>query len=1382
MSYIFHQPRQKSQPISTILPEIKSSGKRSRDPFSETVKACPFPSEYFVVQEMMKTIGYRYGIGILLLVVLAALCVSPASAAIGSIVAWGDDWAGQVTDTPAGTTFTAISAFSDTSAALKSDGSLAGWGNNGDPPDGRASPPSGTDYVAVSQGNTHGLALRSNGSIAGWGNNDYGQQDFSGTDYAAVETGDAVSFALFTNGSIVHRGYIGGSNLNFVPSGNDFTNISFVYLHALALRSDGSIAAWGVDYYGEIDDTPPGTGFTAIEAGPQYSLALHSNGSIYGWGRNDVDQINVPHDTGYVAIAAGGNHGLALHSNGSVIAWGRNAEGQATVPASSDYRAVAAGGAHSLAIMGGTIIPDFEADVTSGTEPLTVTFTDLSPSSPTSWSWDFGDSDSTNSTHQHPVHTYTSAGTYTVALTATNANGPGTTTRTDYITVTPRPPVAAFTATPRYGTAPLDVQFTDISSYSPTSWSWEFGDGSTSALQSPSHTYSSSGLYTVNLTATNAQGSNTSSVKNYIRVFAHEPGAIAAWGGYNDFGQASPPTGTDYIAVDGGYCHSIALRADGSIVAWGCSDYGALDVPEGNEYTAIAAGKINSLALRENGSITGWGSIGHGGLHNIPAGTDYVAITMGDEWGAALHENGSIAYWGDYGSGSYGLDTPPSGEGYAALDGFYKQALALAADGSIADWGMVTQSGEYSPPAGTGHTAIAHGEWHGLAVRADGSVAMWGDDNSSQLHIPDGTYTAVAAGRDFSLALRSNGSIAQSGAVLGENYTAPAGDQYTAIAAGEFHGLAIGNIALTADFTGNRTVGVKPLVVQFTDTTTGGTPTSWLWDFGDGDTTDATLRNPLHTYSASGDYTVMLTVTNTMGSDSVIKPDYITVLDITAPPVADFTADMTIGTVPMMVDFTDTSLNYPTSWSWDFGDGGTSTEQNPTHTYTTAGSFDVTLTATNSIGSDSETKIGYITGITKPQADFTSNTTSGMRPLAVQFNDTSLYSPTIWTWDFGDGTSSGDKDPIHTYNTAGVYTVALRATNGAGSNWENKTDYITVAELEIQPVADFSANSTAGLIPFAVAFTDLSENTPTSWSWDFGDGGTSTEQDPVHVYTTPGLYSVTLETTNGGGSDSETKSSYMTVLAVPAADFTGTPRSGTAPLTVTFTDTSLYEPTYWTWDFGDSGTSTEQNPAHTYASAGTYTVSLTATNAQGSNTSTKSGYITVTSTGTADMIGVYRPSTRVFYLDYNGNGAWNGASVDRQYTFGMTGDLPIIGDWNGDGTMEIGVYRPSTRVFYLDYNGNGAWNGASVDRQYTFGMNGDLPIIGDWNGDGTTEIGVYHPSTRVFFLDFNGNGAWNGASVDRQYTFGVTGDTPITGDWNDNRDWRVSSFDACILP
>jgi hypothetical protein len=157
-------------------------------------------------------------------------------------------------------------------------------------------------------------------------------------------------------------------------------------------------------------------------------------------------------------------------------------------------------------------------------------------------------------------------------------------------------------------------------------------------------------------------------------------------------------------------------------------------------------------------------------------------------------------------------------------------------------------------------------------------------------------------------------------------------------------------------------------------------------------------------------------------------------------------------------------------------------------------------------------------------------------------------------------------------------------------------------------------------------------------------------------------------------------------------------------------------------------------------------------------------------------IGVFRPSTHLFYLDYNGNGAWNGAAVDRSYNFGITGDIPITGDWNNDSKSEIGVFRNSTHLFYLDYNGNGAWNGAAVDRTYNFGINGDIPITGDWNNDGISEIGVFRPTTHLFYLDYNGNGAWNGAAVDRTYNFGITGDMPISGDWNSDGRTDIGVF------
>ncbi|WP_292373866.1 MULTISPECIES: PKD domain-containing protein [unclassified Methanosarcina] len=160
----------------------------------------------------------------------------------------------------------------------------------------------------------------------------------------------------------------------------------------------------------------------------------------------------------------------------------------------------------------------FSASPTSGKAPLKVTFTDKSTGSPTSWKWSFGDGKS--STSKSPAYTYSKAGKYTVSLTVKNAAGTNTKTIKNYITVKTAPvkPIAAFSATPTAGKAPLKVQFTDKSTNSPTSWKWSFGDGTYSTAKSPAHTYSKKGKYTVSLTVKNAAGSNTKTISGYVIV------------------------------------------------------------------------------------------------------------------------------------------------------------------------------------------------------------------------------------------------------------------------------------------------------------------------------------------------------------------------------------------------------------------------------------------------------------------------------------------------------------------------------------------------------------------------------------------------------------------------------------------------------------------------------------------------------------------------------------------------------------------------------------------------------------------------------------------------------------------------------------------------
>ena len=176
-------------------------------------------------------------------------------------------------------------------------------------------------------------------------------------------------------------------------------------------------------------------------------------------------------------------------------------------------------------------------------------------------------------------------------------------------------------------------------------------------------------------------------------------------------------------------------------------------------------------------------------------------------------------------------------------------------------------------------------------------------------------------------------------------------------------------------------------------------------------------------------------------SDNLCNP-------ITVAPTADFTGEPGSGNVPLTVSFTDQSTNNPTAWSWDFGDSGISTQQNPTHEYTSVGTYSVLLTATNSGGSDTEIKVDYITvtepGIEPPVAGFSGYPTSGKVPLTVSFTDQSKNNPTAWNWDFGDGGMSTQQNPIYEYGSAGVYTVSLIATNSNGSGNENKVDFITV--------------------------------------------------------------------------------------------------------------------------------------------------------------------------------------------------------------------------------------------------------------------------------------------------------------------------------------------------
>ncbi len=251
---------------------------------------------------------------------------------------------------------------------------------------------------------------------------------------------------------------------------------------------------------------------------------------------------------------------------------------------------------------------------------------------------------------------------------------------------------------------------------------------------------------------------------------------------------------------------------------------------------------------------------------------------------------------------------------------------------------------------------------------------------------------------------------------------------------------------------------------------------------------------------------------------------------------------------------------------------------------------------------------------TVPVADFMAIPSTGVAPMVVQFSDVSTGSPTSWSWEFGDDTTSLGQNPVHTYAAAGTYLANLTVTNAAGS--DTRTMPIIVKNLQ----ASFRVSMSTGLAPLSIQFSDASlfsnvpTACPTSWLWDFGDGSTSPDQNPTHIYATAGDYPISLVVTNNrGDSDAIYVRSQLFVADAPGittvADYTSTQ---TAPLTVQFTDKST-KAEQVIWNFGDgTAVSTAQNPSHTYTTPGTYTVSLEADNFTTGRWNIKTMSITVT--------------------------------------------------------------------------------------------------------------------------------------------------------------------------
>jgi len=833
-------------------------------------------------------------------------------------------------------------------------------------------------------------------------------------------------------------------------------------------------------------------------------------------------------------------------------------------------------------------------NATTACSGLATQFTDASSGSGvpiTSWLWDFGDGTGTSNL-QNPVHTYSSPGTWMVTLTVTNANGcVGSITQP--IIVIPGP-TASFVMIAQ-ACVGSEVSFHDQSTtligYI-TQWIWDFGDGTSQTVNFPAsphvtHVYNLTGTYQVTLTVISSTGCQHFTTQTLVI----QNGPVAAFQESPVKCQNSPVDFTDQSLASGG----------APIVSWlwnfgdpasGIYNTSSVQHPQ---HTFALPGTYSVKLIIQNaiGCIDSTTKL----INIKPQPTSFFqadTVCLGDTTlfvDQSTANAGLLTYWSwNFGDGSVGSILQNPVHLYAAPGTYYPTLTVTNSYGCVNDTSLPV----YVRTLPQAAFVVSSTNCHGLPVHftnqstfTEGYITQWhwifGDGEDTTINFPavpdvdhiypfTGTYLAQ-------LEVTTNHGCNSEASQLVNVVASP-----------------------VADFTTGASTCASQ-AVQFYDqsATPGNIPTvSWLWDFGDpasGIYNTSTQQNPLHIFTGTSTYNVKLIITNLNGcSDTIIKP-----VVISPAPLAQFTADTAcLGTPTHFTDLSITPVGNIISWLWNFGDGFTSNLQNPEHTYVNWGVYNVSLTVTNSNGCQHDTTLSVQVNPV-PAVAFTFSNTCAQSP--TQFTDLSV-SPqgniSQWLWNFGDGQTSTQQNPVHTYATGGSYIVSLTVTNTQGCSHTSEQ----TVHIFNPPTAGFAYNSVycpAG----QVSFQDLTvgNGSPVTWrNWDFGNGNFSTTANPVYVYPlVDSCYNVTLTVGNASGC---TDTTSQVVCVKPAFGFTFDADASCTgrptlfrPLIQAQGDTLLFVE----WSFGDpaSGTlnqSTSYYAQHTYTKAGIYGVKLKAWN------------------------------------------------------------------------------------------------------------------------------------------------------------------------------------------
>lgn len=801
---------------------------------------------------------------------------------------------------------------------------------------------------------------------------------------------------------------------------------------------------------------------------------------------------------------------------------------------------------------------------TNACRNIPLQFTDTSNFAAT-WFWEFGDG--TTSNLQNPLHTYTANGTYTVKLTVSYNGCVDAETKTAYITVTDPVQFTVSASDSSNCTAPFTVNFNSTATGGATSYLWNFGDSTTSALEDPSHTYTTEGSFTVSLSVSNAQGCvNTKTFNQLISVRA-----LNAAFGVDSTDGCVPLT----VTFTNNSTSNVPITSYQWSFGDGTSSTQSNPVHVYNTYGQYKPTLIITNADGCKDTLVYPGVIDVGGVGN----PDFLALplvqcvnqTISFFNQTAGAPQGSTYFW-EFGDGTTSNLTNPIHE-YSDT-GFYDIKLSVIYQGCTTAIEKIKYIQIVVPKAMFGFQFDCTNPTTVSFVDSSQGAQTWfwdfGDGTTSTLQNPTHTFPTQAS---YPVTLTVTNSV--TGCV----------DSFT-------KALPIGTPQ--ASFSSDTTNGCLPLKITFRDSSI--FASSWLWLFGDG--TASSAQNPVHTYSDTGRYTVTLVINPGQPcTDTIVVTNYITVYGIKAALVPSPPQ----GCSPLTVAFADSSKSFlgtVTAWSWKFGNGDSSNLQNPVYTYSTTtatASYQVRLTVRDNHGCVATRNYNFVS-VYNPRANFSADSIA-CPDEPVKFTNSSVGTNS-YEWFFGDGTSSTLTNPTHTYTAPGFYTVTLVARNGPSGCRDTITK---VAYMNIDtPIADFFVTSDfSPCPPFPVQFYNASNRFDVKWLWSFGDGDTSSVKDPLHVYLFPGDYDVRLIAYDTSGCiDTMTKIAYIRVRG-PMGQFVASQDSGCVPVSISITGTTQSTVSSVS-DMGDGVAFQDSiNVTHIYQNVGTYYPVYTLTDSLG---------------------------------------------------------------------------------------------------------------------------------------------------------------------------------------